>query len=1038
MVMMIVVAELCARVRLSLVNEREYHNMSLFDHGMATESPIRISEAGGKWPPHKEAAAFGSPSHNMATEDLGILLKGHRFHGGGKDVAPNRSGSAPPSMEGSVLAIENVSPQQNTTQNASFATLTSALQKCESEEQLRADPAYLAYYSSNVNLNPRLPPPLTSWENHRLGRHIGSFRNNWRLASADDSGKSSLHLPERTLSTHKEETEDDSPQQPYDDELVRASGIWHRPDAASLASQPKNVVDLIQEDFPRTMSPVYNKSFSGNPGLVDTLIDLEASSSSSHDPPVTTVEAAKPTVGAADDVRVSSGVDTHAPAASLSCLESTGSIGVSDLNIATVESQLKALGVSNLPNSESLSYEEKWKTSYQNNLMQHQGFQQQNNPCDVPSANLQNVNSVYVGREQFPYNSSKFSNVQPLLQSSGFTPPLYATAAAYMTSANPFYTNMQASGIYSPQYVGGYTINPTAFSPYVATYPHGAVPLVVDGTTSSSYTPLTPGVSTGGNISHGAEMVQTNKYLGQFGFPLQPSFGDPMYMQYHQQPFVEGYGISGHFDPVAPRASGVSQISPYDSQKRPSTGAYLDDKKLPDQRTGANMNSRRGGLLFPSYFGHMPNMGYVMQYPSSPLPSPVLSGYPEGSPGLPGVRNELKLPPASGRNGGIASGWQGQRSFDSAHDPKIVNFLEDLKSGKGRRFELSDIIGHIVEFRQHGSRFIQQKLESCSVEEKALVFKEVLPHTSKLMTDVFGNYVIQKFFEYGGSEQRRELADRLVGQILPLSLQMYGCRVIQKALEVIELEQKAQLVRELDGNVMRCVRDQNGNHVIQKCIESIPTKKISFILSAFRGQVAILSMHPYGCRVIQRVLEHCTDESQCQFIVDEILESVCALAQDQYGNYVTQHVLERGKPQERSQIISKLSGHIVQLSQHKFASNVIEKCLEYGDATERELLIAEIFGHAEQSDNILTMMKDQFANYVVQKVIDICSENQRAMLLSHVRIHAHALKKYTYGKHIVARLEHQFGGYTYLIADIGVADKFRRPLERLVLVQLVV
>jgi pumilio RNA-binding family len=45
---------------------------------------------------------------------------------------------------------------------------------------------------------------------------------------------------------------------------------------------------------------------------------------------------------------------------------------------------------------------------------------------------------------------------------------------------------------------------------------------------------------------------------------------------------------------------------------------------------------------------------------------------------------------------------------------------------------------------QHGSRFIQQKLENCSAEEKALVFKEVLPHASKLMTDVFGNYLIQK------------------------------------------------------------------------------------------------------------------------------------------------------------------------------------------------------------------------------------------------------------------------------------------------------
>ena len=70
----------------------------------------------------------------------------------------------------------------------------------------------------------------------------------------------------------------------------------------------------------------------------------------------------------------------------------------------------------------------------------------------------------------------------------------------------------------------------------------------------------------------------------------------------------------------------------------------------------------------------------------------------------------------------------------------------------------------------------------------------------------------------------------------------------------------------------------------------------------------------------------------------------------------SQHVLERGKPQERSQIISKLSGHIVELSQHKFASNVVEKCLEYGDAIEREMLIAEIFGHGEQSDNLLVSL----------------------------------------------------------------------------------
>ena len=50
-------------------------------------------------------------------------------------------------------------------------------------------------------------------------------------------------------------------------------------------------------------------------------------------------------------------------------------------------------------------------------------------------------------------------------------------------------------------------------------------------------------------------------------------------------------------------------------------------------------------------------------------------------------------------------------------------------------------------------------------------------------------------------------------------------------------------------------------------------------------------------------------------------------------------------------------------------------------------------------------MKDQYANYVVQKVLETCDDDQREMLLSRIRVHLHALKKYTYGKHIVARVE---------------------------------
>lgn len=44
-------------------------------------------------------------------------------------------------------------------------------------------------------------------------------------------------------------------------------------------------------------------------------------------------------------------------------------------------------------------------------------------------------------------------------------------------------------------------------------------------------------------------------------------------------------------------------------------------------------------------------------------------------------------------------------------------------------------------------RFIQQKLERATPAERQMVFNEILQAAYQLMTDVFGNYVIQKFFE---------------------------------------------------------------------------------------------------------------------------------------------------------------------------------------------------------------------------------------------------------------------------------------------------
>lgn len=77
-------------------------------------------------------------------------------------------------------------------------------------------------------------------------------------------------------------------------------------------------------------------------------------------------------------------------------------------------------------------------------------------------------------------------------------------------------------------------------------------------------------------------------------------------------------------------------------------------------------------------------------------------------------------------------------------------------------------------------------------------------------------------------------------------------------------------------------------------------------------------------------------------LLDELDRCTSQLIQDQYGNYVIQHILERGKPADKAAIISKIRGQLLQLSKHKFASNVVEKCVDCGTKEDRQALIEEV------------------------------------------------------------------------------------------------
>uniref|UniRef100_A0A0E0PKU0 PUM-HD domain-containing protein n=1 Tax=Oryza rufipogon TaxID=4529 RepID=A0A0E0PKU0_ORYRU len=258
---------------------------------------------------------------------------------------------------------------------------------------------------------------------------------------------------------------------------------------------------------------------------------------------------------------------------------------------------------------------------------------------------------------------------------------------------------------------------------------------------------------------------------------------------------------------------------------------------------------------------------------------------------------------------------------------------------------------HARLFPMCGSRFIQQKLQNATPEEKFMVFEEIMPDAIELVMDIYGNYVLQKW----GSNQspsvwcfNKNLGEdvRLIGDTDFLDIfEMYATEAsfhllvavleesmdVASAVELGDLDQKIQITTELNNDIMKCIHDQNANHVVQKCIEHAPPQFIQFFLEDMYGHVVELSVHPYGCCVVHH-----------------------------------------GKALVRSLIINIFIGKIVTMSKQKYASNVIEKSLVFGSYDETQKIINEVLTTAD-----LVLVSDQYANYVVQKVIVTCDEWQR-------------------------------------------------------------
>ncbi|GMH17362.1 hypothetical protein Nepgr_019203 [Nepenthes gracilis] len=288
---------------------------------------------------------------------------------------------------------------------------------------------------------------------------------------------------------------------------------------------------------------------------------------------------------------------------------------------------------------------------------------------------------------------------------------------------------------------------------------------------------------------------------------------------------------------------------------------------------------------------------------------------------------------------------------------------------------------------QHGCRFLQHRFDDDggSIEDRQIIFDEIIDHIAELMVNPFGNYLIQKLLHVCDDNQRMSIVQMVTkepGELVKISLNTHGTRVVQKLIETLKTRKQILLVvLALEPGFLDLIKDLNGNHVIQRCLQCFNSEDNEFIFYAAAKFCVDIATHQHGCCVLQRCIDHSIGEHR-QKLIAEISANGLFLAQDPFGNYVVQYIIELKIASASAMLISQFEGHFVHLSMQKFSSHVVEKCLKFCKESQPRI-VHELLSvpHFE------LLLQDPYANYVIQSALESTKGALHDLLVAAVRPH---------------------------------------------------
>jgi hypothetical protein len=302
---------------------------------------------------------------------------------------------------------------------------------------------------------------------------------------------------------------------------------------------------------------------------------------------------------------------------------------------------------------------------------------------------------------------------------------------------------------------------------------------------------------------------------------------------------------------------------------------------------------------------------------------------------------------------------------------------------------------HLVEKIIHGndqqaSILMQQKIKTVDRIEKVRMCDAIVHNCEALMTNRFGNFLVQRVLEHGTVDQISYVAASISGRVVPLSMDAFGCHVVQKAFDTVSEEFKIRMVQELLCAIPETVKHRYACHVWQKLFELRwtvdPPQIMNYVNESLASQWWDVAMGETGSLVVQNIFENCNDEDK-RPCIEEVLAKIDVISKGQYGNWCIQHVCEHGAEPDRTRAVNHILAHASEYSMDQFASKVVEKCLKIGGGDFLEPYLSRVCSPQGGRPRVplVDIACNQYGNYLIQWVLQYAESDEHKDI---VRMHA--------------------------------------------------